>query len=132
MLAAFLAARPMTTTFSTSSMSDSSSASNPGLIHLREITQVYTFRRIPVHLSHDILVNLLCHKRNHGSSRLCHGHKGRVQGHEGINLILLHSLCPEAVRGFFLHTSCSYRPRSPAMLLLPPESCSFQDCHLLL
>ena len=70
---------------------------NPGLIHLREVAQVYTFRRVPVHFSHDILVNLLCHKRNHGSSRLCHGHKGRVQGHEGINLILLHSLCPEAL-----------------------------------
>ena len=56
-----------------------------------------TFRSGRVIGAHQIPVDFLCHKGNHGSRRLAHRHQRRMQGHISVNLILLHALCPEAL-----------------------------------
>ena len=50
-----------------------------------------------IDIAHQILVDLLRHKRNQRRSHLADGHKRGVKGHIGINLILFHALCPETL-----------------------------------
>ena len=56
-----------------------------------------TFRCVLVNASHKVLVDILCHERNHRRCCFCSGHKGSVQGHISIDLILLHTFCPETL-----------------------------------
>ncbi|CDA06634.1 unknown [Blautia sp. CAG:257] len=63
-----------------------------------------TFRSRRIYASYKVLVHILCHKRNHRSCSLGDCHKSCVQGHVCIDLILLHSLCPETL------TASSYIP----------------------
>ena len=54
-----------------------------------------TFRCIFIQTSHQVLVNIFCHKRNHRRSRFGNGYKGGVQSHISVNLILFHTFGPE-------------------------------------
>ena len=70
---------------------------DPGLIHLREITQMDTLRRICIDTPYQILVDILRHERDHRRRRLACLHKCGIERHISIDLILLHSLSPEAL-----------------------------------
>ena len=67
------------------------------LVRNRVIREVHGLRRGCIDRAHQVLVNLLAHERNHGSRRLCECDQRRVERHIGIDLVLLHALCPEAV-----------------------------------
>ena len=67
------------------------------LMDRREIAQMDALRRIFVNAAHQIPVDILGHEGDHGRRRFCNGHKGCVQSHVGIDLVLLHALCPEAL-----------------------------------
>ena len=56
-----------------------------------------TFRCRAVKSAHEILVNTFRQKRNHRRGCFADCHKCCIQRHVCINLILLHSLCPETV-----------------------------------
>ena len=63
-----------------------------------------TLRCVFIDASHEILVNLFCHERDHRSGSLGYCHKCCIQCHVCINLILLHSFCPKTL------TASSYIP----------------------
>ena len=65
--------------------------------NLREVAQMHALRRALVNAAYQIAVNLLRHKRNHRRRRLGNRNKRSIQRHIRVNLILLHSLCPEAL-----------------------------------
>ena len=56
-----------------------------------------TLRRTFIERAHQILVNILGHKRNHRGRTLADRHERSVERHVGIDLILLHPLRPEAL-----------------------------------
>ena len=66
------------------------------LIADRIVAEVNGFRCVLVNCHDKILINLLCHERDHRSGELGNRNKACVQSHIGIDLILLHALCPEA------------------------------------
>ena len=74
------------------------------LVHYREVTQMDTLGSIYIVASYQVLVNILCHEGDHGCCCLTDGHQCGVQRHVGIDLILLHTLCPETL------TAASYIP----------------------
>ena len=71
--------------------------------------------------AYQVLVDLLGHERNHGSRCLGNGHQRGVKGHVGIDLILLHSLCPETL------TASSYVPVAHVVHEILEGSCSLGD-----
>ena len=80
-----------------------------------------TLRRIPVDISYNVLIDLLCHERDHGSRCLCNGHKGSVQGHIGIDLILFHTFCPETL------AASAHIPVAHIVYKLLERSCRLRD-----
>ena len=70
---------------------------NVRLIRLRKIAQMDALRRFRIDAAYQVPVDLLRHKRDQRRGCLCHGHKGGIQGHIGVDLILFHALCPETL-----------------------------------
>lgn len=58
-----------------------------------------TFRRGFVHRKDEVLIDLLCHKRNEGGADLCKFHQSGVKGHIGAYFILVHFAGPEPGAG---------------------------------
>ena len=56
-----------------------------------------TFRSSLINASYQVLVDILCHKRNQRCSNLGNGNQSGVKGHVSIDLILLHTFCPETL-----------------------------------
>jgi hypothetical protein len=79
------------------------------------------FRSGLVDLSYQVLVDLLCHERDHRSSCLCNSYKSGVQGHIGIDLILLHALCPETL------TASAHVPVTHIIYEFLESLCSLRD-----
>ena len=79
------------------------------------------FRSIFVNAANQVLVNILCHKRNHGRSSLCHINQSRVQSHISIDLVLLHALCPETF------SAASYIPVAHIIYEFLQHSCSLRN-----
>ena len=92
-----------------------------GIICNREVTQVNTFWRILINASYQILVDIFRHERNHRSCSLADFYKCCVQSHVGIDLILLHTLCPETL------TASSYIPVTHIIYKILQCSCCFRD-----
>ena len=74
------------------------------LVDYREVTQMDTLGSGCIIASYQILVNILGHEGDHGCGCLTDVHQCGVQRHVGIDLILLHALCPETL------TAASYIP----------------------
>ena len=79
------------------------------------------FRRVFVNAADKILIDLLCHKRNHGRCRLGNSNQCGVQSHVCIDLILLHSLCPETF------AAASYIPVAHVIYELLESTCCFRN-----
>ena len=94
---------------------------DPLFICSREITQVYAFRGIFINTSYKVLVNILCHERNHRGSHFGNGHQCGIQCHICIDFILFHSFCPETL------AASSYIPVTHVIHELLKCSCSFRD-----
>ena len=54
-----------------------------------------TLRSGGIDAAYQVLVDLLGHEGDHGRRRLGNVHQGGVEGHVGVDLILLHALGPE-------------------------------------
>ena len=74
------------------------------LVDYREVTQMDTLGSGCIIASYQVLVNILGHEGDHGCGCLTDVHQCGVQRHVGIDLILLHTLCPETL------TAASYIP----------------------
>ena len=68
---------------------------DPFLFGNREVTKVDAFRSILIHTAYHVLIDFLCHERNHGRRTLTDFYKGSVKRHISVDLILLHALSPE-------------------------------------
>ena len=66
-------------------------------IRLRIIAQMHALRCVFIQPSDQIQIDFLRHEGNHGRGKLCQGDQGGIQGHVGVDLVLLHTLCPEAL-----------------------------------
>src|SRR5699024_4119113 len=62
-----------------------------------EHAQMDTLRSVCIDTAHKVLIYLFCHERDHRGRRLGDGHESCVQRHICVDLILLHSLCPETL-----------------------------------
>ena len=91
------------------------------LINGREVAEVDALRSRLVDGSYQVLVDLLCHERDHRSCCLTDRHESCVESHVSINLILLHALCPETL------TASSYIPVAHVIHELLECSCSLRD-----
>ena len=99
------------------------------LVHYREVTQMDTLGCICIVASYQVLVNILCHEGDHGCGCLTDGHQCGVQRHVGIDLILLHTLCPETL------TAASYIPVTHVINKALKCLCSLRDlvvCQILI
>ena len=56
---------------------------------------MYTLRCVLVYTSHEILVDIFCHERNHRRGCLADSDKRCIKRHISIDLILFHAFCPE-------------------------------------
>ena len=74
-----------------------------------------------VDASDQILVDILSHERDHRSRCLGYRYQCSVQCHIGIDLILLHALCPETL------TASSYIPVTHVIYEILKCSCSLRD-----
>ena len=102
---------------------------DPLFICSREITQVYAFRGIFINTSYKVLVNILCHERNHRGSHFGNGHQCGIQCHICIDFILFHSFCPETL------AASSYIPVTHVIHELLKRSCSFRNpviCQIII
>ena len=61
----------------------------------REVAKVDALRCALVNAAYQILIDLLCHERDHRRSALADRHKRCVKRHISVDLILLHAFCPE-------------------------------------
>ena len=68
-----------------------------GLIAYRVGAKVDGLGRGLINRANEISVNLLCHKGNVRSGKLRHGHKTGIKRHISVNLVLGHTLHPEAL-----------------------------------
>ena len=58
---------------------------------------MHALRSRLINISDQVLVDILAHERDHGSSHLRYSHESCVKRHVGIDFVLLHSLGPEAL-----------------------------------
>ena len=86
-----------------------------------EVTKVNTFRSILINATNQVLINLFCHERDHRSCCLRYCNKSCVQSHVSIDLILLHSLCPETL------TASSYIPVTQIIYEVLKHTCCLWD-----
>ena len=91
------------------------------LINGREVAEVDALRSCLIDGSYKVLVDLLCHERDHRSCCLTDRHESCVESHVSIDLILLHALCPETL------TASSYIPVAHVIHELLECSCSLRD-----
>ena len=94
---------------------------NMCLIHLREVTQMYALRCTWINRAYQIAVNILSHKWDHWCSRFGDRNKCGIKSHISIDLILLHSLCPETL------TAATYIPVTHLIHKLLQCSCCLRD-----
>ena len=80
-----------------------------------------TLRSCFVQRSYKILVNVLCHERNHRSCSLGNCYQSCVKSHVRIDLILLHAFCPETL------TAASYIPVTHLVYKALKCSCSLRN-----
>ena len=71
--------------------------------------------------AYQVAVDLLCHERDHRSCCFTDGYQRSIQSHICIDLILLHSLCPETF------TASSYIPVTQIIYKLLQCFCSFRN-----
>ena len=83
-----------------------------------------TFRSGLINISYKILINILCHKRNHRCSRLTKRYKCGIKSHVRVNLILSHFLNPETC------SRTSYIPVWKLVNKVIKHSCRF--CNLVI
>ena len=95
------------------------------LIRYGKITKMNTFRCILVIGSYQILINLLCHKRNHWSCCLTDFNQCCIKRHIGIDLILFHSLGPETL------TAAAYIPVTHFIHKIIKYPCGFGDSVII-
>ena len=74
-----------------------------------------------IHGAHQILIDILCHKRNHRRRTLADRHKRCVECHVRVDLILLHALCPETL------TASSDVPVAHVIDEIIQRSCSLRN-----
>ena len=80
-----------------------------------------TLRSIFIHASYQVLIDVFCHERDHRSCCLGDGYQCMVQSHVSIDLILLHSLCPETF------TASSYIPVTQIIYEILKHTCCLWD-----
>ena len=80
-----------------------------------------TLRSIFIHASYQVLIDVFCHERDHRSCCLGDGYQCMVQSHVSIDLILLHSLCPETL------TASSYIPVTQIIYEVLKHTCCLWD-----
>ena len=66
-------------------------------VRCRIIAQVHALRRVFIQPSDQIQIDFLRHEGDHGRGKLCQGDQRGIQGHVGVDLVLLHALCPETL-----------------------------------
>ena len=91
------------------------------LINGREVAEVDALRSRLIDGSYQVLVDLLCHERDHRSCCLTDRHECCVKSHVSVDLILLHALCPETL------TASSYIPVAHVIHELLECSCCLRD-----
>ena len=97
MFAVFLHARPITTIFNTSSMLLSSSASMYASFTTGKSHRWMLSGAVLSMLLDQVLIDLLCHERDHRRCCLADRNESGVKCHVRVDLILLHALCPETL-----------------------------------
>ena len=94
---------------------------DPCFVYSWEVAEMDTLRSIFIHASYQVLIDVFCHERDHRSCCLGDGYQCMVQSHVSIDLILLHSLCPETF------TASSYIPVTHLIYKFLECSCCFRD-----
>ena len=91
------------------------------LINGREVAEVDALRSRLIDGSYQVLVDLLCHERDHRSCCLTDRHECCVKSHVSVDLILLHALCPETL------TASSDVPVAHVIDEIIQRSCSLRN-----
>ena len=71
--------------------------------------------------TNQVLVDIFCHEGDHGCCCLGYSYKCSIQSHVSIDLILLHSLCPETL------TASSDIPVTHIIYKVLKNSCCLRD-----